>query len=339
MATVRRQAAAVSREKWVDMPRRGSNIIPSLRLSLNLPPVRFCSALLLGTLGPTLALGESATPTRQPEPENPEEFSRVRGLFDVDLPKTVEKFRPKLIVHPHFGDFLHRGYLRLPVGARVGVNDHTEINAEVESYLTHGLKGRGPGYGIDLLSLGAKYQWQRWLRPDVDASTGFNASFPVGRPPLDLTDGHTHFSPYVTFSRRWPEYPRLTPFVSLGTNLMWKSSVPGSFIRNQPHSDTVGGSAGAMYDRDILKYTVVFSYWTTALIGRGDHHFVSLNPSVLWQLPRSLTFYSDGRWIFGIGLKATLGPDGTEFGTSAKLRGEFRFLRRFRSTPNQAEKK
>ena len=26
------------------------------------------------------------------EKENPEEFSRVRGLFDVDLPKTVEKF-------------------------------------------------------------------------------------------------------------------------------------------------------------------------------------------------------------------------------------------------------
>jgi len=301
--------------------------------------IRFWSGLALGTWGATSGWTQPTPAHPKSEPENPEEFSRVQGLFDVDLPKTVERLRPKLIIHPHFGDFLHRSYLRLPVAVRFGLSDHLELNAEVESYLAHGLKGHGPGYGLDRLSLGAKYQWQHWLRPEVDVSTGFNASFPVGRPPLDLTDGYTHFEPYVTFSRRWPEYPRLTPFVSLGTDLMWPSSVPGTFARNDAHSHSMGVSGGFLYDRDTLKYTLVFSDWTTSLLGRGSHQFVSVNPSVLWQLPRALTLYSDGRWIFGVGVKAMFGPDGTELGTSAKLRGEFRFLRRFRFAPNQAEKK
>src|SRR4051812_18917320 len=78
---------------------------------------------------------QTTTATRPPA-ENPEEFSRVRGLFDVDLPRTVEKFHAKVIVHPHFGDFLHRGYVRVPVGVRLGLSDRTEISTEVESYLT-----------------------------------------------------------------------------------------------------------------------------------------------------------------------------------------------------------
>ena len=111
------------------------------------------------------------------------------------------------------------------------------------------------------------------------------------------------------------------------------------FARNEAHSDSMGISAGGLYDLNTIKYTLVGSYWTTSLIGRGNHQFVSLNPSVLWQLPRALTFHSDGRWIFGIGVKVTFGPDGTQTSTSGKLRGEFKFSRLFRSSPDRAEKK
>jgi hypothetical protein len=117
------------------------------------------------------------------------------------------------------------------------------------------------------------------------------------------------------------------PFVTFATDLMWKSSVPGSFQKNQPHSDSVGAAVGFLLDRDKLKYTLVCSEWTTAGIGSGNRNFASINPSVLWDLPPWLKFHSKGQWIFGIGVKANFGPDGTDFSTSAKLRGEFKFSR------------
>ena len=97
--------------------------------------IRFWSGLALGTWGATSGWTQPTPAHPKSEPENPEEFSRVQGLFDVDLPKTVERLRPKLRIHPHFGDFLHRSYLRLPVAVRFGLSDHLELNAEVESYL------------------------------------------------------------------------------------------------------------------------------------------------------------------------------------------------------------
>lgn len=298
---------------------------PSLRVGPKFLAV--CCVLGAALLGPRA----TAQTTARTEAENPEEFSRVRGLFDVDLPKTIEKFKTKLIVHPHFGDLLHRGYLRVPVGIRMGLNDRTEMNAEAESFLTHGLRKPHAGYGLDRLSLGMKYQWSDWLKEFADTSTGFNFTAPVGRPPVDLTDGFNHFSPYVTFSKRLAEFPRLTPFLSFNTDLMWKSSVPGSFQKNQPRSDSMGTSVGFFYDRDQFKYTLVCSYGTTALIGEGNRNFYSVNPSVLWDLPPWLKFHSRGQWIFGLGLKANFGPDGTDFGTSAKLRGEFKFSRWWRA--------
>lgn len=289
----------------------------------------FVALAALATLAVPRVAG-SAEPADKAEQDNPGEFSRVHGLFDVDLPKTVEKFKARLIVHPHFGDLLHRDYLRVPVGVRMGVSDQTEVSAEVEGYLTHGLKQHSAGYGLDSLRLGLKHQLPKFGADGVDTSLGLNTSMPVGRPPFDLVDGFVHISPYVTFSKRWPGMSRLTPFVTLGTDWMSKSTVPGTFAKNQPHSDSMGTSFGFFLDRDRFKYTTVFSYWTTALIGHGNDHFVSINPSVLWQLPPALKFNAKGNWIFGLGFKANFGPDGTDFGVSAKLRGEFKLSHLFR---------
>lgn len=287
---------------------------------------RSAQRLLLALLGTTPL---AAIAVEEAPKSNSEEFSRVPGLFDVDLPKTVERFRAKLLLRPHFGDLLHRNYIRLPVGARLGLNDRTEINGEAEAFASHGLKPGGPGYGIGALRLGTKYQWGHWLKPVVHTSSGVNLATPVGRPPVTMTDGQLHIGPYVTFSRRFDRIPQATPFFTVGLDLLSRTRVPGSFARNQPQSNTAGGSVGFLYDgRDTLKYTFVANYATTALIGRGSRHYASIGPGVLWQLPRALTFGSRTRWIFGVGFKAAVGPDGTEFGTSAKLRGELN-LRRF----------
>lgn len=291
--------------------------------------------LVLAFLG-TTALGAPAS--EEAAPANSEEFSRVPGLFDVDLPKTVERYRVKLLFRPHFGDLLHRDYIRLPVGVRLGLNDRTELNGEAEAFASHGLKQGGSGYGIGALRLGTKYQWAHWLKPDIHTSSGLNLSLPVGRPPASMTDGHMHIGPYATFSRRFARFPQATPFLTLGLDLLARTRVTGSFARNQPQSNTAGGSIGFLYDyRETLKYTFVANFATTALIGRGAHQYASIGPGVLWQVPRTLTFGSRTRWIFGVGFKAGIGPEGTDFGTSVKLRGELNLRRFFGPTAPSAQ--
>jgi hypothetical protein len=288
------------------------------------------SSLLLPLLALGLPVSSAVSAEATAEPDKPAEFSRVNGLFDVDLPKTVEKFKARVIVHPHFGDLLHRDYLRIPVGVRMGIAEHTEVSSELEGYVTHGLGGHSAGYGLDKVRLGLKHEFPRAAGSDLTTSAGVNTSTPVGRPPLEIVDGYNHVSPYVSFSKPWPGRPQLTPFATFGTDTIWKSSVPGSFDKNQPHSDSMGTSFGFLYDRGQFKYTTVFSYWTTAFIGRGHDNFTSINPSVLWQLPPALKFNAKGNWIFGIGFKANFGPDGTDVGVSAKLRGEFKLAHLFR---------
>jgi hypothetical protein len=213
------------------------------------------------------------------------------------------------------------------VGARFLLNDRTEVNFEAEAYVSHGLKDHTEGNGFYALHLGAKYEWAHWMKEHVDTSIGISSSIPVARPPLELTDGLNHIAPYVVFSKTFPAVPQLAPFVSFGADLVSDSSVPGSVRSNTPRSHAMGVSPGFIYDAGAFKYTLVLNYSTTEIIGNGSNHYYGVNPSVLWQLPKKLTFNSNGKWVVGLGYKWTHGPDGTDAGTSVKLRGEFKFTR------------
>ena len=54
---------------------------------------------------------------------------------------------------------------------------------------------------------------------------------------------------------------------------------------------------------------------------------VALRPSVVWVLPQRYTFSSKGKWLLGLGLRLTRGPDGNDVGLNAKLRVNFDFKR------------
>lgn len=250
-------------------------------------------------------------------------FSRLEGLFDVDLPRTIEKYDVRFVLKPHFGDFLHRSYLRIPFGMRAGINDHTELNAELDTYVTHGLRSGSEGLGFSAFHLGAKYQWLHWLRPEIETSTGFNSTIPLGSPPLELTDGYAHFSPYVVFSRELESLPNFAPFVSLSTDWVIRSSIPGEVPRNRWATHSMGISPGFIFERGDFKYSLVTTYMTSSLVGRGSYNYYSINPSVLWQVPPGLLRGLPGTWVFGMGVKWEEGPDDSDLKLSAKLRGEF----------------
>lgn len=267
------------------------------------------------------------------------DLRKIEGIFDSDLPKTERKGSWRLIVHPHFGDLTNRDYLRILTGLRWGVNDHTELTVGAEGYVDHGLKHTSEGNGIGDLRLGGKYSFGEKLFPGYDTSVGFNLYFPVGHPPLSMTNGHNEYSPYFVIGKKIDRYPGLTVFLNTGVNFLQSTGIPGSFERNTPHSSSVSVTPGLVYDRNALHYTLEVAYETTSLLGRDNKQFFTIRPGLAWDLPPGLKFHSKGRVTAGAGIHVTFGPDGVSTGGGGKVRAEFGVSRWFRRDPRKDDGK
>ena len=279
---------------------------------------------------PNAAAQESA-PAPGPVPASGDDrsLSRFSGLFEIDLPKTERRGNIRFIYQPHFRDLIDKSYLRIPLEFRWGVNDHFELNSDIDTYITHGLRKATTGYGLSTLHFGAKYAWHVWLKPIWDTSVGFNSTIPVSRPPIDLTDGHKHFTPYIVFGRQLKGVPGLSGFVQSSVDIVAKSPTPGNFGENQPHSDSVSVAPGLLYDRKAWHYTLEVTGTTTRLIGSGSHDFLTIRPGVIWDLPKALVFHARGRWLAGFNVTAVFGPDGNKISTGGRFRGVINFSRWF----------
>ena len=304
------------------------------------PPLRAGAFWLFTLFAVCATRGQDAPAPAAPPPAgtvaDERNLHKINGIFDTDLPKTEKKGRIRLIIHPHLGDFTSRSYLRVPVGVRVGVNDHVELTATVESYFQHYLRSGSPGNGIGDFQVGAKYAFHEWLKPEYEASVGFNTRIPVGSPPVDLTDGYNHYSPYFVVAKKSPAIAGLTYFGSTTLDLMEKSSVAGSFRKNDAHSTSMIFGTGFVLDRYPYHYTLEAGYQTTSLVGKDNRQFVFIKPGFAWDLPRTLTFNSRGRWLVGFSFKVTQGPDGTRIDSGGKIRGEFSLRRMFGGRKNAA---
>lgn len=280
------------------------------------------------------ALAAQEPPPPQPAPpvenitelqEVPTMFSRIRGLFDIDLPVIDPPGTFKVKFNPHFGDILRKRYLRIDAGVQWAVNENLQFNVEADAFGTHGLRRGSASYGVGQLHLGTKYLFKEFLRPDFETSIGFNADLPVGHPPVDFTDGHNHLSPYFITQHHTETNPNLTTFAGVSFDLVSPSKVPGGFGVNQPRDDSFSINAGAVYDQGQLKWTLATTYTSTALIGGKPEHFFTIRPSVLWFVPKRFTFNGKTQWIVGFGARSTWGPDGYEFSTGTRLRAEVTF--------------
>ncbi len=297
-------------------------------------PRRFQIIATVTALGFAATLRAQQPPPTTPQPlagnisqpqEDPPMFSRIRGLFDIDLPEIDPPGTFKLKLHPHFGDFLHKRYLRIDSGVEWAVNKNLQFNVEADAFGTHGLRRGAATYGIGQVHLGTKYLFKEFLRPDFETSIGFNADLPTGHPPLDFTDGHNHYSPYFITQHHTAINPHLTTFAGLSLDLITPSHVNGGFGTNQPHNDSFSVNTGVVYDLGQFKWTLATTYTTTALIGGKAEHFFTIRPSVLWFVPKRYTFNGKTQWIFGFGARSTWGPDGYEFSTGSRIRAELTF--------------
>jgi hypothetical protein len=254
---------------------------------------------------------------------------RMPGFFEIEMPKTERRGQVTLDFQPHFRDLISQSYLRIPLEFRWGVNDHFELNFTADSYIDHGMRSGYSGNGFSALHLGAKYAWLEWLKPTWNTSVGFNSSFPVSRPPIVLTDGHNHVTPYIVVGRKVDGIKGLSGFLYGSVDFISKSSTPGHFGQNEPHSRSMTLRPGLLYDRGPWHYTSEVGVTTTRLIGGGNHDFLVIRPGVLWDLPKRLVFHAKGRWVAGFNVTATFGPDGNTLSTGGRFRGELNLTRLF----------
>lgn len=255
-------------------------------------------------------------------PDLPDTALRFKGVFDSGLPGTEPKNSLHLLLHPHFGDFSKRDHLRIPIGLRYGLTADWEVTGEVETYFSHGLGDVSlfEQKGLSQLHLGTKYRLRkRWLK-EWDTSVGFDYTHPLGRPPPDVTDGFSHFSPYVMGARPLASLPQVRVFWRFGSDFTDYDG-PGRRLKNQLGDDTVSVSGGLVWTRGSYHYTLETG-WTTAdgIGGPEGGNVFSLRPGIIWEIPPEYTFHARGQWMLGLGLRATHGPDGLDFGGSLKLR-------------------
>ncbi len=259
-------------------------------------------------------------------PQNGSSFlTKVRGLFDFDLPDIDPPGTIKLTLHPHFGDLVRRDYMRVDTGFRWALKENFEISPEAAVYFTHGFGGGNDGYGIGELRLGSKYILRGWPDRDMETSLFLNVEVPVGDPPVNLTDGLNHFAPGFLVQHHSSRNRRLTTFAGAGVDLVSVSDIAGTPVRNQPLDDSMNFTAGAIYDLGQIKWTISTTYATTAALGDVTDHFFYLRPSVLWYVPRKFTFNSKTQWLLGLGLRASWGPDGSELSFHNRVRAEVTF--------------
>ena len=265
-----------------------------------------------------------------PGQETPTPDLRLPGVFETELPQTELKHHLRLTFRPHFGDLAKYDHLRVPIGVRYGLGAMTEASAEMEAYVSHGLKSVAAGKELGLAGyrLTAKQRLPAWTWLGGNAAgLGLTFSQPVGSPPERLTDGRRHLTPFVTLTRPVPGYPRLTGFVSTEADFTAGTAFRGVRRQNAFLDDSIRFTSGILWRGRGFIGTLETSYLTSAFGSDENRTVFAVRPGVSWRLSDWKWFHPEGRWTVGLAPKFRFGPDGTEVEFNVKFRGDFDFKR------------
>jgi hypothetical protein len=273
------------------------------------------------------ACARAATAPEQPAP--PDDDLRLPGIFQSLLPFTEGKYALKMTLRPSFGDLTKRDYLRAPIGLRYGLSERWEISGEAQTYFSHGLKDRSffEDSGVAGMRFTSKYHLARPLFGRWDTATGIEYLRPLNNPPPQITDGLQHVVPFVTFARPIEGYPGARFFWSLAADLINPTHIRGEMVRNELNDDTLTFATGVVWQRFPFTYTFETSISTTQAFGDIDEELITVRPGVVWRVPQKYTFDSKAEWFLGLGLRGEHGPEGTDFGVSARVKVSFDFKR------------
>jgi hypothetical protein len=183
------------------------------------------------------------------------------------------------------------------------------------------------------LKFSAKYRLGDRILPGWNTAVGAGYSVPVNHPPVDVTDGLEHRTVFATFARPWPSHPDLRVFWGVGVDRVDTTSTPGRHEDNELRDDNSHLSAGLIFDRGRTHYTLETRWTTTRFLDDTSEDVLEIRPGVIWELGRPLNEGRRSRWLLGLGLSTSFGPDGTEVGLGARVRMDLDFKRIWRRDP------
>ena len=269
-------------------------------------------------------------PSANTPPAGNDPFTPLPGIFNSELPRMTLPADLRVTVRPQFGDLKNRDHMRFVWGLRYGLTPQWELSSDIDSYLAHGLKDESllRTNGLSQISVGAKYRFNDFLEPYWDTAAGIKYAVPIGDPPQELIDGLRHISPYMTMEHVFQRHPSTTMFFSYGFDF---ASHALARTNSDPHygADTWFVTPGFTWKRGRVKYTIELTCQSSAGLDQSDTYNVSVRPGLAWTLPPSLTFNSRNRWVFGLGLSAGYGNNGSSFGVNTRLQTNFDFRRIF----------
>lgn len=292
-----------------------------------IPTRRGAALTLVAAVFATALRAEESLPAPPPKP--PDAFSlwniadfvdRLPDLFPERLPGFEPMGALRIYVRPHFGDFLHRAYVRVPVGTRVKVSENVECTAELQSYFTDGFRD-GAGYGMSGLHLGVKSEHVLPTFNEGGFSVGVDYDTPLSRPPQDLTDGFRHLQPFVAATRALMPKWKLLGYATVSADFLDATPLPAHFGRNELHANSLALSAGVAHEWARFHGSLTASFASTAWTSDEGRHVIALRPEIVF--PWKTRASSRTQILFTVGGRAVRGPDGTELGVSSSMRVEF----------------
>jgi hypothetical protein len=253
--------------------------------------------------------------------------TRVRGVFDIILPDTQERRTWRLTFQPHFRDLISADYVRLPVGLIYGFNRRAEGEIDVDGFVANPFRGADDNAvprsdaGISNIRTNFKYSWAPPVDRTISAASGVQWVRPIPSSPAALNEGVNRYSIYTTFARPSPFIPNLESFLNLSYDFITGSSALGEIPDDEPQDDFVKAATGVLYHRGPATWGLAVS-WAHTVDGERTN-FVTLTPSVIYDVPQRLTFNSPGRWQIGAALEGL--RHGSENDVSLRVRVRWAF--------------
>lgn len=249
-------------------------------------------------------------------------IDRLPELLDVGLPSFAPRGAVRLYAHPRFGDLLHEDYFRLPIGARIKLDEHIELQTELGTYFTHGL-GDDAGNGLYQARLGLRTE-RAWAA-DAGWSAGIEYVSPLSRPPREITDGLRHTMPFVTYTRTVVPRWGLVGFATLGADLIDHTNLVPNYRENQLRENSLMLTLGIAREWRRMHLILRVFDGNTAPLSDTSENVFGIRPSIGIPLmrrpdgsPRATATF-EGRAIWG--------PDGFETGVSTRVRVDLRYRR------------
>lgn len=292
-------------------------------------PNRLAVTILLAALATTLPASAETyiEPTAAIDDQDAVSF---RGLFDLQLPRLIRPESLRFTFNPSFGDFVHRDYVRIRTGFRYAFSKHCEVSAEVVPFFDNlGGKGEG-GIGIAEYRFGTKFGWSTLLAPYLDTAFGATVARPVPGAPDALTIGTTRFIPYLVFSRDLPGLADFEGFLNIAYECFDSDPDRTRIARYRPAVDNLILTPGLILHRAPWHYSLSTPLRLTG-IDDGDHDYLSVMPSISYQVPPRWLPFLSGRVVVGASYEAIFFGSDCEQRIVSRLRWDFDWLKAARS--------